>query len=112
MMGGILTFAAPGPSPQREKFGSYVTMVTEGPSQLRYGFAGSGNASCSRVKSTAMNFKTSMTLKTRVHDGIVGALILTGALLGLTQGAPWLYATGALAGLMISSSFTGFCPVY
>jgi len=59
-----------------------------------------------------MNFKTSMTLKTRIHDGIVGGLVLTGTLLGLTQGAPWLYATGALAGLMISSSFTGFCPVY
>ena len=59
-----------------------------------------------------MNFKTSMTLKTRIHDGIVGSLVLTGTLLGLTQGAAWLYATGALAGLMISSMFTGFCPVY
>ena len=56
--------------------------------------------------------KTSMTLKTKIHDGIVGALVLTGTGLGLTQGATWLYATGALAVLMISSSFTGFCPVY
>lgn len=59
-----------------------------------------------------MNFKTSMTLKTRIHDGIMGAVILNGAVLGLTQGAPWLYATGALACLMIASLFTGFCPVY
>jgi hypothetical protein len=59
-----------------------------------------------------MNFKTSMTLKTRIHDGVVGALVLTGTLLGLTQSVSWLYATGALAGLMISSAFTGFCPVY
>jgi len=59
-----------------------------------------------------MNFKTSMTLKTRIHDGIVGTLVLTGTVLGLSQGALWLYATGALACLMISSSFTGFCPVY
>ena len=59
-----------------------------------------------------MSFKTSMTRKTRFHDGIIGAMVLTGTLLGLTQGAPWLYATGALAGLMISSLFTGFCPVY
>ena len=59
-----------------------------------------------------MSLKTSMTLKTRIHDGLVGTLVLTGALLGLTQGAPWLYATAALAALMISSSFTGFCPVY
>ena len=56
--------------------------------------------------------KTSMSLKTKIHDGIVGALVLAGVTLGLTHGIGWLYATGALAGLMISSSFTGFCPVY
>jgi len=59
-----------------------------------------------------MSLKTSMTLKTRIHDGLVGTLVLAGALLGLTQGAVWLYATAALGGLMISSTFTGFCPVY
>ena len=53
-----------------------------------------------------------MTAKNRIHDGVVGALVLTGILLGLTQGPIWLYATGALAGLMIQSAFTGFCPVY
>ncbi len=59
-----------------------------------------------------MSLKTSMTLKNRIHDGLVGTLVLAGALLGLTHGAVWLYATAALAGLMISSTFTGFCPVY
>ncbi|HEY3755664.1 MAG TPA: DUF2892 domain-containing protein [Opitutaceae bacterium] len=59
-----------------------------------------------------MNFKTSMTPKTRIHDGIVGTLVLLGVLLGLAHGTGWLYATGALACLMISSAFTGFCPVY
>jgi hypothetical protein len=59
-----------------------------------------------------MTLKTSMTAKNRIHDGIVGALVLTGILLGLTQSPSWFYATGALAGLMIQSAFTGFCPVY
>ena len=59
-----------------------------------------------------MNIKTSMTLKTRIHDGIAGSFVLTGTMIGLTQGAPWLYATGAFAALMISSLFTGFCPIY
>lgn len=59
-----------------------------------------------------MSLKTSMTLKTRLHDGIVGSLFLAGILLGLTQGSAWLYATAGLAGLVIQSAFTGFCPVY
>lgn len=59
-----------------------------------------------------MSLKTSMTLKTRVHDGIVGAMVLSGIVLGLLQPPGWLYATGALALLMISSAFTSFCPVY
>lgn len=59
-----------------------------------------------------MSLKTSMTLKTRVHDGIIGSMVLSGTLLGLSQGPVWLYATAALGALMISSTFTGFCPVY
>jgi len=59
-----------------------------------------------------MSLKTSMTLKTRIHDGIIGAMVVTGVLLGLSQGSAWLNATIALGGLMVSSSFTAFCPVY
>lgn len=59
-----------------------------------------------------MALRTSMTLKTRIHDGIVGTMVVAGTLLGLTQNAVWLYATAALGCLMISSTFTGFCPVY
>jgi len=65
-----------------------------------------------KIPPPAMTLKTSMTAKNRIHDGIVGALVLSGILLGLTQGPIWLYATGALAALMIQSAFTGFCPVY
>ncbi|HEX3730747.1 MAG TPA: DUF2892 domain-containing protein [Opitutaceae bacterium] len=53
-----------------------------------------------------------MTTKTKIHDGIVGSLVLAGIILGLVGSRIWLYATGSLAVVMISSSFTGFCPVY
>jgi hypothetical protein len=59
-----------------------------------------------------MKFKSSMTLKTRIHDGIIGAMVLAGTWLGLMHSTVWYYATTALACLMISSSFTKFCPVY
>ena len=59
-----------------------------------------------------MTLKTSMTPKNRIHDGIMGAFVLTGILLGLTQGPTGFYAIGALAVVMIQSAFTGFCPVY
>lgn len=50
--------------------------------------------------------------KIKVHDGIVGALILLGTVLGMKVNPAWLYLPGAIALLMISSAFTGFCPVY
>ena len=51
-------------------------------------------------------------MKTRIHDGIVGAVMLTGIVLGMKVNAGWFYLPGAIAALMISSAFTGFCPVY
>jgi len=50
--------------------------------------------------------------KIRIHDGIVGALYLVSAVLAYTVNIQWLYLTGAIAVLQISSYFTGFCPVY
>ena len=53
-----------------------------------------------------------MKTKIKIHDGIVGAVIFSSIVLGLTVAAPWLYVAGFIGALMISSAFTGFCPVY
>lgn len=55
-----------------------------------------------------MNPKT----KIKIHDGIVGAVIFTSIVLGLAVNPQWLYVAGAIGALMVSSAFTGFCPVY
>ncbi len=49
---------------------------------------------------------------TRLHDGIVGALILLGTLLGYYINPLWLFVPGIVSALMVQSAFTGFCPVY
>ena len=53
-----------------------------------------------------------MQTKTKIHDGIVGAIMLAGIVLGMKVNAQWLYLPGVISVLMISSAFTGFCPVY
>ena len=53
-----------------------------------------------------------MQTKIKVHDGIVGALMLITIVLGVKVSHQWLYVPLAVSALMISSAFTGFCPVY
>jgi hypothetical protein len=53
-----------------------------------------------------------MQSKIKVHDGIVGLIILGSVVLGIKANPAWLYVAGAIGALMISSAFTGFCPVY
>ena len=53
-----------------------------------------------------------MKTKIKIHDGIVGAIILASVTLGITVSTTWLYLAGGISALMISSAFTGFCPVY
>ena len=54
-----------------------------------------------------------MKKKIKIHDEIVGSIILFSVILALTVNVGgWLYLTGAIGGLMISNTFTGFCPVY
>lgn len=48
----------------------------------------------------------------KVHDGIVGAILLAGVVLGAKVDMRWLYLPGIVSALMVSSAFTGFCPVY
>jgi len=49
---------------------------------------------------------------TRLHDGIAGALILLGTLLGYFLSPYWLAVPGVISALMLQSAFSGFCPVY
>jgi len=49
---------------------------------------------------------------TRMHDGIAGALILVGTLLGAYVNPLWYWVPGLVGALMVQSAFTGFCPVY
>jgi hypothetical protein len=50
--------------------------------------------------------------KIKVHDGIVGSLILASLLLAHYINYQWIVLAGAIALLMIVSAFSGFCPVY
>lgn len=48
----------------------------------------------------------------RIHDGIAGAVITLGVLLGYYANPLWLLVPGVLGITLLQSAFTGFCPVY
>lgn len=50
--------------------------------------------------------------KRRLHDGIVGALVTLGVLLGYFISPWWLWLPLIIGVALIQSTFTGFCPVY
>jgi len=50
--------------------------------------------------------------KVRVHDGIAGAVITVGTVLGYYVDSAWLLVPGILGVVLVQSAFTGFCPVY
>ena len=50
--------------------------------------------------------------KRRLHDGIVGAVITLGVILGYYSSPLWLLLPGAIGVTLIQSAFSGFCPVY
>jgi len=50
--------------------------------------------------------------KRRIHDGIVGALVAAGVLLGYFASAWWLWLPGILGIVLFQSAFSGFCPLY
>ena len=53
-----------------------------------------------------------MKKKMKVHDGIVGTIILLSVLLAYNVNMQWMLLAGAVAVLMIFSAISGFCPVY
>lgn len=48
----------------------------------------------------------------RIHDGVAGALITAGVVLGFYVSPLWLLLPGLLGVTLLQSGFTGFCPVY
>lgn len=48
----------------------------------------------------------------KLHDGIISSVILLGVVLGYKVDSRWFMLSGVVAGLMLSSAFTGFCLVY
>lgn len=50
--------------------------------------------------------------KRRMHDGIVGAVILLSIALGHYAGHIFFWIPVIVASLMVVSAFTGFCPIY
>lgn len=48
----------------------------------------------------------------RVHDGIVAAIILSSVVAGVTVHPAFLWLSGVTSAVMLSSAFTGFCPIH
>ena len=48
----------------------------------------------------------------KVHDGIVGAIILLSVVAGMMLNPVWYWLAGVTAVAMIQSAFTGFCPIH
>jgi len=53
-----------------------------------------------------------MSKRTKIHDGIIGALVLASVLLAWQLDVRWLGLAGLVAVVMLSSTVTGFCPVH
>jgi hypothetical protein len=53
-----------------------------------------------------------MTKKIKIHDGIIGVLLLAGAVLAYKVDPRWIGLTALTGAIMLSSAFTGFCPVH
>ncbi|NRB20754.1 MAG: DUF2892 domain-containing protein [Rhodobacteraceae bacterium] len=58
------------------------------------------------------SFRPGTDIEIRIHDGIVGAIILLSVVLGMMVNPIWFWLAGLTAAVMFSSAFTGFCPVH
>ena len=51
-------------------------------------------------------------LELKVHDGIIGAVTLLSVVAGLMVSPVWFWLAGVVGAVMVSSAFTGFCPLH
>ena len=48
----------------------------------------------------------------KVHDGIIGVVTVASVVAGVMVDPVWLWLAGVLGAVMLSSAFTGFCPLH
>ena len=48
----------------------------------------------------------------KVHDGIIGASVLLSVALGMQVDPLGFWLAGIIGAVMLSSAFTGFCPLH
>ncbi len=48
----------------------------------------------------------------KVHDGIIGAVVLLSVVAGMKVDPVWYWLAGVTSVAMIQSAFTGFCPLH
>ena len=53
-----------------------------------------------------------MTKRIKIHDGIIGVIVLASSALSWLHDPRWAALGGLTAVVMISSTFTGFCPIH
>ena len=51
-------------------------------------------------------------LELKVHDGIIGAVTLASVIAGVRVDPMWFWLAGVIGAVMLSSAFTGFCPLH
>ena len=61
---------------------------------------------------TGRQFRPGRDLELKVHDGIVGAIILLSVVVGMTLHPAGFWLAGVTSVAMIQSAFTGFCPIH
>lgn len=61
---------------------------------------------------TSERYRPGRDLELKVHDGIIGALTLSSVVGGVMVDPVWFWLAGVVAAVMISSAFTGFCPLH
>ena len=53
-----------------------------------------------------------MSRRVKIHDGIIGGLLLATVALSVLVDPRFIWLAALTGGIMLSSSFTGFCPVH
>lgn len=53
-----------------------------------------------------------MSRRVKVHDGIIGGLLVVTTVLSATVDPRFIWLVGLTGAIMVSSAFTGYCPVH